>query len=114
MIRYLTDEHVPKALAAALRGRGVDVVRVQEVGLSTTPDPDILEWASGEGRVLVTFDRGTVPGFAHDRVRAGHPMPGVAVVDESLSVGAMTDELHTAAACGTADDFRDQVVYFPL
>ena len=114
MIRLLTDEHVPVALVAALRGRGVEVVRVQDVGLSSTPDPDILEWAAGGNFVFVTFDRRTVPGFAYDRARAGLPMPGVAVVDEALSVGAMTDELHTAVACGTPDDFRDQVVYFPL
>jgi hypothetical protein len=114
VIRLLTDEHIPRALIDALLDRGVDVIRVQDFGLDSTPDPDILEWAAAQSRVFVTFDRGTVPGFAYDRIRAGLPMPGVVVVDDTLSIGSMTDELHVLAACGTLDDFRDQVVYIPL
>lgn len=114
MIRYLTDEHIPNALVDALRDRGVEVVRIRDIGLASTPDPDILEWAALHTYVFVTFDRSTVPGFAYDRVRAGLPVPGVAVVDNTLPVGVMLDDLHTAAACGTADDFRDRVVFFPL
>jgi hypothetical protein len=114
MIRLLTDEHIPSTLVHALRDRGIDVTRVQDVGLSSTPDPDILEWAAAGPYVFVTFDRNTVPGFAHDRVRAGLPMPGVAVIDQALPIGTMADELHVIVACATADDLRDQVVYIPL
>jgi predicted nuclease of predicted toxin-antitoxin system len=38
----------------------LDLVRVQEVGLRTADDPDILEWAAAQGRVLVTRDRDTM------------------------------------------------------
>ena len=45
----------------------VDIVRVQDVGLAGSPDPAILAWAASEGRVLLTHDRETVPGFAYDQ-----------------------------------------------
>jgi hypothetical protein len=114
MVRLLTDEHIPTALIDALLDRGVDVVRVQDVGLRSTPDPDILEWAATQTRVFVTFDWSTVPGFAYDRVRASLAMPGAVVVDETLMIGAMAEELHTIAVCGKPDDLRDQVIYIPL
>jgi predicted nuclease of predicted toxin-antitoxin system len=114
VILYLTDEHVPNVLVDGLRDRGVDVLRAVDVGLAATPDPDILEWAAGQDRILVTFDRKTVPGFAYDRVRNGVPMPGVIVLDGAKSLGAMIDELHLAAECVAPDGFRDRVVYPPL
>ncbi len=114
MIRYLADEHIPDAVVDGLTARGVDIVRVVDAGLVGTPDPALLAWAAGDDRVLVTFDRKTVPGFAYDRVRAGLPMAGVAAPDRTMTVGAMIDVLHLAAACGTADDIRDLVVYLPL
>ena len=114
MIRYLTDENIPSALADGLRDRGVDVVRVQEVGLMNTPDPDILEWAAGEERILITYDIRTMPGHAYDRVADGRPMPSVVIGWESLPVGWMIDELLIGADCGTPDDFRDLVKYLPL
>ena len=32
-LRFYMDEHVPKAVTEGLRGRGVDVITVQELGL---------------------------------------------------------------------------------
>lgn len=114
MIPLLIDEHLSQALTAALRSRGVDAVRVQDVGLRSTPDPDILEWAAARGRVFVTLDRRTVPGFAYDRVRQGRPMAGVVMVDDSQSLGDIAEDLHVLAACESADNARDRVVYLPL
>ncbi len=113
MIRFVLDEHLPNALADGLLRRGVDAVRAVDAGLAGVADPDLLAWATAAGRVLVTFDRGTLIGFAYDRVRAGLPMLGIVLLDQTISVGAMIDALHLAAACGTADDFRDLVVYLP-
>ena len=38
----------------------VDMVTVQDVGLSSTEDPDVLEWAATEGRVLFSHDANTM------------------------------------------------------
>lgn len=79
MLKLLTDEHVPTQLVLGLlrRESTLDVVQVRDVGLRSRPDPELLEWAAGEGRVLITYDVNIMPGFAYDRVRRGSPMPGV-------------------------------------
>ncbi len=84
MLRFLTDEDFDGRLTSALLARvpGLDLVRVQDVGLMHTPDPDILAWAAAEGRIVVTDDRNTMTGFASTRVRGGQPMPGLFVVDQ--------------------------------
>jgi Domain of unknown function (DUF5615) len=39
------DEHVHRAITIGLRLRGIDVLTVQEDGLTATPDPLILDRA---------------------------------------------------------------------
>ena len=111
----LTDENVDRHLIAGLRARepAVDVVRVQEVGLMHTPDPMVLAWAAEHGRVIVTHDRNSLPGFAYDRVNAGLPMPGVLLVSDEISIGQAIEEVLTAIVCLDPDEFPDQVHYLP-
>ncbi len=51
----LADENVPGAAVARLRNAGHDVVWVSEEAPGTA-DPDVLERAAEEDRLLVTFD----------------------------------------------------------
>lgn len=62
---FLADENVDPDLVLGLKRRveGIDIVRVQEVGLRTLDDLAILEWAAVEGRVLISRDVKTIPGL---------------------------------------------------
>ena len=55
-MRLLADENVPAHLVEALRTAGHDVLwmRAEAPG---TPDEDVLEEATGTGRLLLTFDK---------------------------------------------------------
>jgi hypothetical protein len=55
-IKFYTDTHVARAVATQLRARGVDIVRCEEVGLAVATDPHHLEYATSQGRVLVSQD----------------------------------------------------------
>jgi predicted nuclease of predicted toxin-antitoxin system len=73
MLRLVSDENFNGEVVRGLLRRepGLDLVRVQDVGLSAADDHAILAWAAAEGRLLLPHDRNTVPAFAYDRVRAG-------------------------------------------
>jgi predicted nuclease of predicted toxin-antitoxin system len=92
-MRLLTDENFDGDIVRGLLRRvpNLDVLRVQDVGLAETPDPNILGWAAAEERILLTHDRDTVPGFAYDRVRGGEPMPGVFLVSDRMPKGQLKD-----------------------
>ena len=49
--RFLADENIDPDLVAGLQRRvgDVDIVRVQDVGLRTAGDFEILQWAAGQG-----------------------------------------------------------------
>jgi predicted nuclease of predicted toxin-antitoxin system len=81
MLRLLADENFNRRIIRGLflRNPDLDLVRVQDVGLSGADDPVVLEWAANAGRVLLTHDHKTVPKYTYERVKAGQPMPGVFV-----------------------------------
>jgi predicted nuclease of predicted toxin-antitoxin system len=117
MLRLASDADFPGHVYRALRRRepGLDIVRVQDVGLRMAPDPDILAWAAAEGRIVLTDDAATMPDFAYDRVRAGLPMPGVFVLrDQPISVGQLVQEILILVLCSTQEEWKDQVVFLPL
>jgi predicted nuclease of predicted toxin-antitoxin system len=116
MLRLLTDEDVHGDIVAGLLRRRptLDLLRVQDVGLSHTPDPVILEWAAQQGRVVVSVDKKTLAVDAWNRVVRGLPMPGVVILRIVLTIGQAIDELELIAIVGNPEDLRDQVIYLPL
>jgi predicted nuclease of predicted toxin-antitoxin system len=52
------DENVPDSVGTILREAGHDVALARDEQLVGVPDHRILAVAGGEGRVLVSFDRG--------------------------------------------------------
>jgi predicted nuclease of predicted toxin-antitoxin system len=55
-MRFLANENVPGLVAAALRGRGHDVVAVKE-SMRGASDRAILERAHADERLVVTCDK---------------------------------------------------------
>lgn len=55
-IRFYLDEQVARAVASALRRRGVDVLTVQDAGLLGAADEEHLSRALRERRVIFTQD----------------------------------------------------------
>lgn len=116
MVRFLADEDFNNDLLRALRRRrlAVDVVRVQDVGLSGRPDPAVLAWAAEQGRVLLTHDVATLVGHALARLGAGEAMAGVLVAPQTAPAGAVVDDLELIDAVGQPDDWAGRVIFLPL
>jgi predicted nuclease of predicted toxin-antitoxin system len=116
VIAFLVDQNFNEHILDGLAGRDstLDAIHVRDLGLAAAPDPEILEWAAQQGRILLTHDRKTLPSFAYDRVAAGQPMPGVFLVSGDMPVGEAIDEIHLAAQCLSAEECKDIVKYFPM
>ena len=89
MIKFLTDENVGPDLLGQLRRHlpDIDVIDVRDVGLNSTPDPIILQWAADNDRILITHDVNSMRGFANQRLETGLPLPGVILVPENIPFG---------------------------
>jgi hypothetical protein len=55
---YLDEDSMDQSLVAALRARGVDVITATEAGMLWRSDAEQLDYATGQGRILYTFNRG--------------------------------------------------------
>jgi len=116
MLRLVADENLTNGIIRGLlrRNAQLDIVRVQDVGLSGADDPTILTWAAETGRVLLTHDSRTIPRYADQRIETGQPMPGVFVIPGSLSVGQVIDQLLLLVECSLEGEWEGQVCYLPL
>jgi predicted nuclease of predicted toxin-antitoxin system len=62
MLRLAADENFNGDIVRGLLRRNpkLDIVRVQDVGLSGADDPSVLKWAADQGRIVVTHDISTL------------------------------------------------------
>lgn len=116
LLRFLLDEDFDNDILRGLLRRkpDLDIVRVQDVGLSGRSDPIIPEWTAQQGRVLLTHDVSTMTAHAADRVRLGEPLPGLFAVSQSLALGIAIEEILILAECSLEGEWHGQIQYLPL
>ncbi|MBL8797755.1 MAG: DUF5615 family PIN-like protein [Planctomycetia bacterium] len=115
MFRLLADENFNHDIVRGLYQHDpqLDLVTVQKLGWQGISDPEVLERAAGDGRIVLTHDRNTMTGYAYDRVRAGLPMPGVFVLSKLVSVGQAVQSLIVVLECSVASEWENQVIFLP-
>ena len=108
------DVHVPAAIAAELRRRGVDVLTAQEDGTTELEDDDLLVRASSLGRLLFTQDI-RFKALAEDWQRIARPFAGL-VFGHQLhgSIGQYIRDLELIAKATEPADWIGQVEQLPL
>ncbi len=116
MLRFVADENFNGRIVRGLQRAlpELDFIRIQDTELAGAGDPEILEWAAKEERIVLTHDVMTVTGFAYDRVREGRPMPGVVEVPTTMAIGLAIREIELLAIAGRPEDLDRQVRYLPL
>jgi hypothetical protein len=115
-LRWLADENFNNDILRALfrRNPALDIVRVQDVGLSGAGDPTLLAWAAEATRVLLTHDVSTITAYAYDRVRSGDRMPGVFEVSRDVPILISVEDILLISECSRPEEWEGQVRYLPL
>ncbi len=95
MVRFLADENFNNDIMRGVlrRNSEVDLVRIQDIGLTGIEDPEVLEWAATENRILLSHDVATITKYAYERVKAGLPMPGVFEVGHTVPTAVAIDDI---------------------
>jgi hypothetical protein len=116
VLGFLADENFDADIITGVRRRSpeIDIVRVQDVGLTRADDHTILAWAAKAGRLLLTHDVATVTKHAYERAGAGLPMPGVVEIPWRLPVGHAIEEILLLAECSGEMEWEGQIIYLPL
>ncbi|MBI4325242.1 MAG: DUF5615 family PIN-like protein, partial [Chloroflexi bacterium] len=101
MIGLAFDENFNNDILRGMlrRNASLDLVRIQDAGLSGKNDPTVLEWAAQKRRVLISHDGSTITAHAYARVAAGKAMPGVFEVPRAVPIAAAIEDLLLIAEC---------------
>jgi Domain of unknown function (DUF5615) len=106
-VPFHLDEHIPPALADALRNRGIDVTTTADAGLMGTGDREHLAFAAKVGRVVITQDVDFLRLHAE-----GVPHAGVAYWRPRVrSIGDVLRRLVLIHAALSPDDMKNRVEY---
>jgi hypothetical protein len=116
MLRLLGDENVDGDLIDAIRleHSSVDFIRVQDVGLRSAPDAEILEWATVNNRLLITHDARTMPRAVYERLLQGSKSSGVVMIPVPFSIRVIRDDLAALELASNYDEWMNQVIYLPF
>lgn len=111
--RFYFDVHVPEAAASQLRRRGVEVLRVQDIGAERLSDPEHLERALNLGRMLVTQDQDFL-GLVTAAQLAGVPVPTIVFSRQAITLGDLIADLELIAKTEPPEAATGLVFYLPL
>jgi hypothetical protein len=108
------DVHVPAAIAAQLRRRGVNVLTAQEDGTTTLEDDQLLQRTTALKRLLFTQDI-RFKALAESWQREGRPFAGL-VFGHQLhgSPGQYVRDLELIAKATEPAEWAGQVEQLPL
>lgn len=120
-LAYLFDEHLRGPLCRAIGRQNakssdpIDVVRVGDVDAPPlgTLDADLLAWSEAANRIIVTFDKGTMPKHLSEHLRSGNRVPGIFVIREHQNLKGVFEFLAFAAEASDEFEWQDRIVYIP-
>ncbi|MFO0803256.1 MAG: DUF5615 family PIN-like protein [Gemmataceae bacterium] len=106
-IKYYFDEHMDPAIARGLRRVGIDCLTTKEAGHLGWDDPEQLDFATSEKRMIVTFDVDYLvlnsTGVSHAGI--------VWALEQKYSIGQLISKLSGLHILKTADDMLNHVEY---
>ena len=114
-IRFLADADLNRAIVIGVLERepALDFITGTEADLESRSDPDVLEFAADQGRILVSHDTSTMPVHFSARLRAGRTSPGIFLARQRASVGQIVDALLLVWSASSPLEWADQIHYLP-
>jgi len=106
-VSYFIDENMPPSVARQLKASGIDVSSVHELEIFGEGDPNLLELATEEKRVICTRDADYVR-----MARAGAQHAGIVFFEKGQrDIGYMVRSLRELADDKDASEMRNLVEF---
>jgi predicted nuclease of predicted toxin-antitoxin system len=105
--RFYSDENIPLPVVTELRQLGHDVLTALDAGKAnaSVPDPEVLAFASGANRILLSHNRRH---FLHLHRKRVNAHMGMVLCTFDIDFVALAQRIH--AAVSATGDIQDQIV----
>ena len=113
--RFQADADFNEEIVSGLLRRHpeIDFQTAEEGEILGLPNPEVLTRAAGDGRLLVTHDRRTMPAHFADFIRQ-QESPGVIIISQRVSVVRAIDELALVWEVSRGKEWVNLMVGLPL
>jgi hypothetical protein len=91
----------------------IDIRSAAEANLAGASDPEVLRIAAEGGRLLISQDRGTMPGHLR-RFVAGARSPGLILVRERTSIATAIEDLVLIWSASEPEEWTNRLLWIPL
>jgi hypothetical protein len=120
-LRFVLDENQRGLLwRAVLRHNQAGAYPLDVARVGDTPalplgctDPDILQWAEHEDRILVTFDRRTLAAHLSHHLSQGRHSPGVFMLRRGCRLTDVVAHLALVAYASDGWEWQDRIEFIP-
>ena len=112
LIDHDFNHHILRGLIRRIPN--LDALTARQTGLSQSEDPDLLAWAAGAGRVIVTHDRKTMPAHAVLRMRKEEKISGLIIAAQSLPIVDVINDLEIIVMCSSGSEWENLIRHLPL
>jgi Domain of unknown function (DUF5615) len=114
-VRFQADADLRQAIVTGTirRQPNLDFRSANEAGLEGIKDSEVLAIAARDGRVLVTYDRKTMP-IEFGQFIMTQSSSGVLILSQSLPVSEAIDALILVWEASTNEDWIDRIVSLPF
>ncbi len=114
-IRFLADADLDDAIVRGVRRRepSIDFKGANDAALGGLRDPEVLELAATEGRILVSHDTSTMPVHFAARLHLGLKNPGVLLALQSAEAGDVIESLLVIWSASREEEWVDRIHYLP-
>ncbi len=114
-ISFQADNDLKVDIVKAVRRQepSVDFASAQEAGLGGVGDPEVLDMAARQDRVLVSHDRRTMLDHFRSHLSARKSSPGVLIVSQGAPVGLVVEAIVYVWLLADPLELRDQAYYLP-
>jgi predicted nuclease of predicted toxin-antitoxin system len=109
---YLDEDASARAVAHNLRVRGVDVSTVQEQGRAGLSDPEQLDYATQQGRVICTCNVGDFVQLHTEYMAQGKDHAGIILIHQQhFSIGEQVRRLLRLMQSRSAEAMVNNIEY---
>jgi len=114
--RFLADEDLRGSLVAAVKRHGRDLVfsTVNELGLRSVTDEQLLEFAWQHSWLVVSHDVNTMISVAESRIASAAGCRRLLLVNQWIPAGVFIDSLRLIQTASMLEEWENDIVYLPL
>jgi predicted nuclease of predicted toxin-antitoxin system len=114
-IKFQADADFNQTIIHALQRRepAIDFRTADEAQIRGLPDPEVLDIAAREGRILVSHDHQTMPVHFANFI-ATQQSPGVFLLSQGVLIRIAVEELLIIWEASEAEEWANTLQYLPL